>query len=177
MNLKFKKISEKFNNFRNDERIRKFKKFINNSSKEKNKKNSIALAVSIGLFCGLLPAPFQMLSAASVAYFFKVNILVAIFVTLYTNPLTIFPIYFIGYKLGEYTISFFKDNFSSEEFVNLNHFPSIIETDDKLNFIWLLDHSGILIFGNLILGLLLAIFGYLITYFIYVLILKKNKLK
>lgn len=177
MNQIFNKISKKFNNFKNDPRTKKLKKFLNNSNGENNNKNSISSAVSIGLFCGLFPAPFQMISAASIAYYCKANILIAIFVTLYTNPITIFPIYFIGYKLGEYIINFVKNFFNYEIFFNLNNNHSIIKIEESFNFQWFLDQSGIFIFGNLILGFLLAFLGYFVTQIFYEIFVKKNKLK
>ncbi|HVY08407.1 MAG TPA: DUF2062 domain-containing protein [Burkholderiales bacterium] len=63
-------------------------------------RRSVAGGVAAGLFCGLVPGPVQMLSAALCAVVFRVNLPVAVIVTWYTNPLTILPLYFIAYKLG-----------------------------------------------------------------------------
>jgi uncharacterized protein (DUF2062 family) len=41
-----------------------------------------------------------MLGAAIVSVVFRVNLPVALFITLYTNPLTILPLYLLAYKLG-----------------------------------------------------------------------------
>ncbi len=56
--------------------------------------------MAVGLFCGLLPGPVQMVSAALFAMLFRVNLPVSVFVTLYTNPLTIVPLYFFAYEIG-----------------------------------------------------------------------------
>jgi uncharacterized protein (DUF2062 family) len=63
-------------------------------------RHSAAGGVAVGLFCGLIPGPFQMLGAAICAVIFRVNLPLALFTTLYTNPFTIVPLYFAAYGLG-----------------------------------------------------------------------------
>lgn len=63
-------------------------------------RHSVPKAVAIGLFCGLIPGPFQMLGALLMAIPLRSNIPVAMFVTFYTNPLTIVPLYLIAYAYG-----------------------------------------------------------------------------
>ncbi len=63
-------------------------------------RHSAAGAVAAGLFCGLIPGPLQMLGAAICALVFRVNLPLAIFVTLYTNPFTIVPLYVLAYEIG-----------------------------------------------------------------------------
>jgi uncharacterized protein (DUF2062 family) len=63
-------------------------------------RRSVAGGVAIGLFCGLLPGPLQMISAALLAVLLRVNLPVAAFTTLYTNPFTILPLYWVAYELG-----------------------------------------------------------------------------
>lgn len=63
-------------------------------------RRSVAGGVAIGLFCGLIPGPLQMLSAALLAMLLRVNLPVAVFTTLYTNPFTIVPLYLLAYEIG-----------------------------------------------------------------------------
>ncbi len=65
-------------------------------------RRSVAGGVAIGLFCGLIPGPLQMISAAILAILFRVNLPVAAFTTLYTNPLTIVPLYALAYEFGKW---------------------------------------------------------------------------
>lgn len=67
-------------------------------------RRSVAGGVAIGLFCGLIPGPLQMISAALLAVLFRVNLPVAMFTTLYTNPLTILPLYALAYELGSWVV-------------------------------------------------------------------------
>lgn len=63
-------------------------------------RHSAAGAVAAGMFCGLIPGPLQMLGAAICALVFRVNLPLAMFVTLYTNPFTIVPLYVLAYQIG-----------------------------------------------------------------------------
>lgn len=65
-------------------------------------RRSVAGGVAVGLFCGLIPGPFQMIGAAIMAVLFRVNLPVAMFTTLYTNPFTILPLYALAYELGAF---------------------------------------------------------------------------
>jgi uncharacterized protein (DUF2062 family) len=64
-------------------------------------RRSVPAAVAIGLFCGLIPGPLQMLGALLIAVPLRKNIPVALIVTLYTNPLTIVPLYVLAYGFGQ----------------------------------------------------------------------------
>lgn len=63
-------------------------------------RRSVAGGVAVGLFCGLIPGPLQMISAVLLAIVFRVNLPVAAFTTFYTNPFTIVPLYLLAYQIG-----------------------------------------------------------------------------
>ena len=63
-------------------------------------RRSVAAGVATGLFCGLVPGPFQMISAALLAVLLRANLPVALITTLYTNPFTIVPLYLVAYEFG-----------------------------------------------------------------------------
>jgi uncharacterized protein len=63
-------------------------------------RDSVAGAVAIGLFSGLVPGPLQMLTALILAIPLRRNLPVALLVTLYTNPFTIVPLYLLAYAYG-----------------------------------------------------------------------------
>lgn len=79
-------------------------------------RRSVAGGVAIGMFCGLIPGPFQMMGAAIFAVIFRCNLPVALATTLYTNPFTIVPLYLIAYKLGAFVIGD-RDGLSPGQFV------------------------------------------------------------
>lgn len=63
-------------------------------------RDSVAGGVAIGLAAGLVPGPLQMLAAALLAVPLRKNLPVALATTLYTNPLTIAPLYLLAYAYG-----------------------------------------------------------------------------
>ncbi len=63
-------------------------------------RHSVAGGVAVGLFSGLVPGPLQMLTAALLAIPLHMNLPVALLMTLYTNPLTIVPLYLLAYEYG-----------------------------------------------------------------------------
>src|SRR5437899_4828325 len=65
-------------------------------------RRSVSGGVAAGMFAGLVPGsnPVQFALAALLAVAFRVNLPVAVAVTLYTNPFTIGPIYVIAYWIG-----------------------------------------------------------------------------
>lgn len=59
---------------------------------------------AVGLFCGLIPGPLQMLGAGIAALVLRVNLPLALFTTLYTNPVTIVPLYLVAYEIGAFVL-------------------------------------------------------------------------
>lgn len=119
-------------------------------------RHSAAGGVAVGLFCGLIPGPFQMLSAAVFAVAFKVNLPLALVTTLYSNPLTIVPLYYAAYLLGRIFIDDGGQFVAPPEFAWNNIGPWI---DASLD--WMLGLGKPLALGLPILAVLLAAAGYL----------------
>ncbi|MDB5812273.1 MAG: hypothetical protein JWN94_4395 [Betaproteobacteria bacterium] len=69
-------------------------------------RRSVAGGVAVGMFAGLIPGsnPVQFTFAALLAIGFKVNLPIAVIVTLYSNPLTIVPLYYLAFKLGQLVV-------------------------------------------------------------------------
>src|SRR3970282_842613 len=66
-------------------------------------RRSVAGGIAVGLFAGLIPGsnPVQFTAGALLAIAFRVNLPVAVLVTLYSNPFTIVPLYYAAFKLGQ----------------------------------------------------------------------------
>jgi hypothetical protein len=67
-------------------------------------RRSAAGGFAAGLFCGLIPGPLQMLGAGIAAVIFRLNLPVALATTLYTNPLSIVPLYLVAYQYGAFVL-------------------------------------------------------------------------
>jgi uncharacterized protein len=122
-------------------------------------RRSVAGGVAVGLFCGLVPGPLQMISAAILAVLLRVNLPVAAFTTLYTNPLTIFPLYALAYELGAWV----SGVPSSVARTKLS-FPELHWNDwvSKL-WDWLLTLGEPILIGLPLLAAGLAITGYIVV--------------
>jgi len=66
-------------------------------------RRAVAGGIAVGLFAGLIPGsnPVQFTAGALLAITFKVNLPLAMLVTLYSNPFTIVPLYLMAFKLGQ----------------------------------------------------------------------------
>lgn len=80
--------------------LRRFEALLHHPNLWHLNRRSVSGGVAIGLFAGLIPGPFQMLTAAILAIPLRVNLPVALATTLYTNPFTIVPLYFAAYEIG-----------------------------------------------------------------------------
>lgn len=63
-------------------------------------RRSVANAFSVGIFCALLPIPFQMVAAAIGARLSRCNLALAVGLVWITNPLTMPLIFYANYRLG-----------------------------------------------------------------------------
>lgn len=63
-------------------------------------RRSTAKAVAIGLFCGLIPGPLQVITALVICLWVRSNFPLTVITTFYTNPLTIVPLYLVAYEYG-----------------------------------------------------------------------------
>jgi len=113
-------------------------------------RKSTSKAVFIGIFCAFLPIPLQMLLAAVLAILFTANLPLSTVVVWISNPFTYAPMYYSCYKVGSVLLGESGTSFHIE-----------------LSFDWLIhDFPNFwkpLFTGSLILGVICAITGYLVT--------------
>lgn len=67
-------------------------------------RRSVAGAFAVGLFMAFVPIPFQMVTSAALAILFRVNLPISVALVWITNPLTMPPIFFFAYKLGQWVL-------------------------------------------------------------------------
>lgn len=119
-------------------------------------RHSAAGGVAVGLFCGLIPGPFQMLGAAICAVIFRVNLPLALFTTFYTNPFTIVPLYFAGYGLGRLVLGGGGEFVAPPEWGTEGMWTWVLALVD-----WMAHLGRPLALGLVLLASLLASTGYL----------------
>jgi uncharacterized protein len=124
-------------------------------------RGAVAGGMAVGLFCGLVPGPLQILSASILALVLRINLPVAIFATFFTNPLTIGPLYWLAFQIGVFLTGASgraapppMPSWSEHGFINwLSLLPD-----------WFLSMGTPLLIGLPVLGLLLAGAGYLLVW-------------
>lgn len=121
-------------------------------------RDSVAGAVAIGLFAGLVPGPLQMLAALILAVPLHRNLPVALLMTLYTNPFTIVPLYLLAYGYGSLLLGGGEDRARIEPF-EMDWGDWIGSMEHLVQ--WTLALGAPLALGLVALGLTLAAFGYL----------------
>ncbi len=63
-------------------------------------RRSSAGGAAIGMFCAFIPFPVQTITSAAFAILFRVNLPIAVVFSLFSNPVTIPPLFFFAYQLG-----------------------------------------------------------------------------
>ena len=123
-------------------------------------RKSVAGGVAIGLFCGLVPGPLQMLSAVLCAIVFRVNLPVAAIVTWYTNPFTILPLYYVAYKLGLFVTG---SNPAAPPRLDLHFFDLPVMDWIPAAVHWFATMGKPFAIGLVLLAMMLAVAGYLLV--------------
>jgi uncharacterized protein (DUF2062 family) len=119
-------------------------------------RRSVPGAVAIGLACGLVPGPLQMLAALLIAIPCRKNIPVALLVTLYTNPLTIVPLYLLAYTYGRWLLPGEQGPFIAPFAMDWSDLPGSLRALGE----WMMALGKPLGVGLLALALTLAVIGY-----------------
>lgn len=148
--------------------VRPFAKHLSHPSIWAVNRRTISGAVAAGLFCGLVPGPLQMVAALLWVIVARVNLPVALIVTLYTNPLTIIPLYAVALAYGQWILST-----SSQH--SMNAMPMFLWSDFsgscKALMVWFIGFGPALFIGVLALALTLSVLGYALTRFAFFLYL------
>lgn len=85
---------------RNSRFLKPFARYLDDHFLWQFNRRAVAGGATIGLFFGILFPFLQIFIAAFAAIVWRVNLPVAAFTTLVTNPFTFPPIYYLAYRLG-----------------------------------------------------------------------------
>ena len=121
-------------------------------------RRSAAGAVAAGMFCSLIPGPFQMLGAAIFAVAFRVNLPLALLTTFVSNPFTIVPLYIVAFALGQWALPGPRHHFIAPPEYGTEGF--IAWTHELIA--WMLGLGAPLALGLVLLALGLALASYVL---------------
>lgn len=125
-------------------------------------RRSVAGGIAAGLLAGLIPGsnPVQFTAGALFAIAFRVNLPLAVAVTLYSNPFTIVPLYYVAFKLGQLVL---LQNGGEPPAVAFNLEDKGFTEWLPAAFEWVMSVGKPLAIGLPLLALLLAVTGYVVT--------------
>jgi uncharacterized protein (DUF2062 family) len=158
----FRKYLPDHESVRSNRHLRWFRPLLKHPNLWHLNRHSVAGGVAAGLFGGLIPGPLQMLTAAILAIVFRVNLPVAVFTTLYTNPFTWGPLILAAYAIGSAVTG------------GGDALPHVPDFDWRAHdwgallpalWAWLLSLGTTFLIGNLILAGTLALAGYFLVQF------------
>ena len=136
----------------------------------------IALGIAIGIFVAWSPTiGIQTLIALGLAFLLRANKFLAVTLVWISNPLTLIPIYYPNYLVGNTVISFFRPTHTisvQQLSANIQNFLSVSQLYSNLfsSEFWhdiakFAMELGLELFvGGLILGAILALTAYFVTY-------------
>ncbi|MGC0154292.1 DUF2062 domain-containing protein [Chromobacterium vaccinii] len=67
-------------------------------------RRKVAMGVAVGLYSGVMPGFTQKATALVLALLLRVNLPAAMVVSLYSNPLTVLPLYYLAYRYGQWLL-------------------------------------------------------------------------
>ena len=151
----FRKYLPTHESVRQNKYFARFGTFLTHPNLWHLNRHSVAGGVGVGLFSGLVPGPLQMLTAALIAIPLRVNLPVALVTTIYTNPITIGPLYVLAYGIGSLMVDG-GNGMTTPPTFNFMHLGE--STEEFLS--WILSLGKPLFIGLVTLAVSLGIIGY-----------------
>ena len=97
----FRKFAIKRDQFKDRWYLAPFDHLLHDSNLWRIRRKTVVPAFALGLFIAFMPVPGHFVLAALLALAFGINIPVAVLTTLVSNPLTMGPLYYSAYQLGQ----------------------------------------------------------------------------
>ncbi|MBP4043916.1 DUF2062 domain-containing protein [Chromobacterium violaceum] len=123
-------------------------------------RRKVAMGVAVGLYSGVMPGFTQKATALALALLLRVNLPAAMVVSLYSNPLTVLPLYYLAYCYGRWLLG-------SDAAATMTAPPGLFVLGPaawmRQTLSWLIDLGWPLLVGMPALGLTLGAAGYLAT--------------
>ncbi len=110
-------------------------------------RRSVSGAAFVGLFLAWVPVPTQMILAAIVTLWLRVNLPVAVVLVWITNPITIPPMSYLAYKVGAWLLGRPPQDLQVE--------LTLEWLGEQLDYIW-----APMLLGSLLIGLTSALLGF-----------------
>ncbi|WP_168209641.1 DUF2062 domain-containing protein [Chromobacterium paludis] len=123
-------------------------------------RRKVAMGVAVGLYSGVMPGFTQKATALFLALALRVNLPAAMVVSLYSNPLTVLPLYYLAYRFGRCLLG---ETGPVTMIAPPGMFSMGLSAWLRQMLAWLMDLGWPLLVGMPALGLTLGAAGYLAT--------------
>lgn len=100
----FKRILPEQHTFRDHQQLGFLGQILHDPNIFHLNRHSAAVGVAIGLFLAFMPIPGQVIVAAMLAIYFRVNLPLAVVFVFVTNPVTIPPLFYLAYRTGAFIL-------------------------------------------------------------------------
>ena len=111
-------------------------------------RQSISLAVAVGVFCAFLPIPGQTVVAISLCYLLRANLPLGVLAIWISNPLTIPPMFYLTHQLGAFLLG-----------------SDPVSLSVQLNWQWFRSLGGDILMPLFLGSILCGIFFAIVSYF------------
>jgi len=111
-------------------------------------RKSVSMAFMVGMFCMWIPLPSQMILAAGAAILLRCNLPISVVLVWITNPITMTPMFYSAYILGNWMLGSPPSNIEFE--------ASFHWIEQQMDVIW-----QPFLLGCFTLGVISAITGYI----------------
>lgn len=161
MKKKLKKVLPSHQKIKEQKYLKIFGNSLYKNSIWSLKRKNVVGAVFLGLFVACLPMPLQMVLVTFLAILFNVNLPISFALLWINNPLTIAPLFYLEYEIGAFLLN-------ANNKIEFN-FESMSEN--------LGDIAIYMYVGSLVLGLILGLVCAVITNYLWIYSVKKQRSK
>lgn len=99
-----RRYAPNYEHIRNNRSMRLFGTLLHDPNLWHLNRRSVSGAFAVGLFWAIIPIPLQMVLAAATAIVTRVNLPISVALVWLTNPLTIPPVFYSCYVLGNWLL-------------------------------------------------------------------------
>lgn len=130
----------------------------------KIRRQPCSVGVAVGLFWCLIPMPFQMIMAALFSLLLRSNLPISLLLCWISNPITMAPLFYFNYRVGIMLLE-----------GSVLEYKEIAAVDNISQLLFLFGNLWQpLYFGSIVLALIFAVCGYMLSTFLWKLVIVRQ---
>jgi uncharacterized protein len=139
---------------------------------------ALAMGVAMGVFIGIIPiVPLHTISIIGVTLLLRISTFAALISsTIVSNPLTLVPLYYLCWRIGNFILPGRLTWWRIEEVLQVLSDDGFVESLKSTSQLGA-DAIAVMLTGGFLLGMPLAILSYFISYYFFITIRHKRRQK